>query len=330
MHGDVGEWDHGKKRVAQPVCKGGLAVPCIFTKLQAFDVLHVVDLLFVENDAKWKYFAVYFAGYALHKWKPALASDLIPHSGGIPPFYTEVLTNFKLMFCEIMGEEMSVLRASATRGVYSRFLARKKGVPLVEQKLLRLGSDFLAIWENVSNAFVCPDRRNLNWRIVHDVLPVNEKLHRQQSFVSPLCPLCGVGLESLQHIFWGCPVIIPVLNRVEVIIAGLLNRPNIILTVNEVVYLLVPPCNREVKSVILEVVSLFKHGYCVWKGRNEVKKEGRNRSGGDILSSFLALLGFRGKTDLYRFTVETFSRYWTVNNAIFQERNEEFQYQLSP
>ena len=111
---------------------------------------------------------------------------------------------------------MSVLRASATRGVYSRFLARKKVVSLVEQKLVRLGLDFPAIWENVSNALVCPDLRNINWRIVHDVLPVNEKLHRQQSFVSPLCPLCGVGVESLQVIFWGCPVIIHILNRVEV------------------------------------------------------------------------------------------------------------------
>ena len=109
---------------SQPVCKGGLAVSCIFTKLQAFDVLHVVDLLFLENDAKWKYFAVYFAGYALRKWKPAFALNLIPHSGEIPFFYTEVLTNFKLMFCEIMGEEVGVLRVSVTRGVYSRFLNR--------------------------------------------------------------------------------------------------------------------------------------------------------------------------------------------------------------
>ena len=264
--------------VVQPVCKGGLAVPCIF----------VVDLLFAENGAKWKHFAVFFAGHALRRWKPALASNLIPHSGDIPPFYTEVLTNFKLMFCEIMGEEVSVLKASTTRGVYGRFLARKKVVPLVEQKLVRLGLDFPAIWDTVSNPFVSPDLKCLNWRIVHDVLPVKEKLHRQRSFVSPLCPLCRVGVESLQHIFLGCPVVMPVLNRVEAIVGGLLNRPGIILTVNEVVYLLLPPCCREVKSVILEVVGLFK--YCVWKGRNEVEKEGRNRSGVDILSSFLALL----------------------------------------
>ena len=110
-----------------------------FSKLQAFDVVHVVNLLFSENDAKWKYFAVFFAGQALQKWEPAFASNLIPHSGVIPPFYTEVLINFKLMFCEIMGEEMSALRASSTRGVYGKFLAHKNVVPLVEQKLLGRG-----------------------------------------------------------------------------------------------------------------------------------------------------------------------------------------------
>ena len=127
-------------------------------------------------------------------------------------------------------------------------------------------------------------------------------------------------LQTIQHS--------PVLNRVEAIVAGLLNRPGIILTVSEVVYLLLPPCCREVKCVILEVVGLFK--YCVWKGRNEVEKEGKSRSGVDILSSFLALLRFRGKADLYCFTVETFRRYWTINNAIFQERNQEFLFQLTP
>ena len=47
--------------------------------------------------------------------------------------------------------------------------------------------------------------------------------------------------------------------------------------------------------MLLEVVGLFK--YCVWKGRNEVEKEGKSRSGVDMLSSFLALLKFRGKAD---------------------------------
>ena len=150
---------------------------------------------------KWKFFAVYFAGDALRK--PIFASNLIPYCGEIPPFYAEVLTNFKLMFCEVMGEDVGVLRVSVTRGVYSRFLDSKKVVPLIEQKLGFLALNFPVIWENVSNSFVCPDLRNLNWRVLHDVLPVNEKLHRQQSFVSPLCPLCGVGVESLQHIFWG-------------------------------------------------------------------------------------------------------------------------------
>ena len=121
---------------------------------------------------------------------------------------------------------------------------------------------------------------------------------------------------------------LPFLNRVEVIVGSLLNRPGSSLSEEEVIYLLLPPCSREVKCVLLEVVGLFK--YCVWKGRNEVEKEGKSRSGVDMLSSFLALLKFRGKADSYRFTVETFKRYWVVNNAIFQERNQEFLFRLAP
>ena len=312
----------------QPVSKGGLAVPCIYSKLQAFDVIHIVNLLFSESEAKWKHLAVFFAGQALRKWRPAFASNLIPHSGVIPPFYTEVLTNFKIMFCESMGEDMGALRVSSTRGVYGKFLARKNVVPLVEQKLLGRSFNFPVIWANVFNKFVSPDLRCLGWRVVHGVLPVREKLHRQRSCISALCPLCRVGVETPQHIFLECPVVRPFLNRVEGIVGSLLNSPGSSLSEKEVIYLLLPPCSRDVKCVLLEVIGLFK--YCVWKGRNEVEKEGKSRSGADMLNSFLALLKFREKVDLYRFTAEMFRKYWAVNNTIFQERNQEFLFRLAP
>ena len=150
----------------QPVSKGGLAVPCIYSKLQAFDVIHIVNLLFSESEAKWKHLVVFFASQALRKWRPAFASNLIPHSGVIPPFYTEVLRNFKIMFCESMGEDMGASRVSSTRGVYGKFLARKNVVPLVEQKLLGRSFNFPVIWANVFNKFVSPDLRCLGWRVV--------------------------------------------------------------------------------------------------------------------------------------------------------------------
>ena len=68
--------------------------------------------------------------------------------------------------------------------------------------------------------------------------------------------------------------------------------------------------------------SLFKS--CVWKARNEVKKERKTRTPGDLRNSFLGLLGFRGKVDLSRFTEERFKRFWVINNSVFEKRNASF------
>ena len=92
----------------------------------------------------------------------------------------------------------------------------------------------LGRWHNTSDPFFCPELRNLGWRIVHDVLPVNVKLFRQHTSVTDRCPLCVRGRETLEHLFLACPVVLPVLQVVESLCSDVLGAGVVFLTPTEV------------------------------------------------------------------------------------------------
>ena len=89
-----GSWKGQQDRVrrdapSQPTGDSGQDVS-ISIKLKAFRIKHILHLIFRESNAKWTFFAIYYVGFHLRKWNPAFASNLIPHSSEIEPFYSQV------------------------------------------------------------------------------------------------------------------------------------------------------------------------------------------------------------------------------------------------
>ena len=54
--------------------------------------------LFSNQEAKWTYFAKYWIGIHLRKFNASFASNLVPHSDYVPPFYRVCLTVFDNFF----------------------------------------------------------------------------------------------------------------------------------------------------------------------------------------------------------------------------------------
>lgn len=42
------------------------------------------------------------------------------------------------------------------------------------------------------------------WKVIHRILPVREVLVRKGMVEDVLCPVCGLGRESLEHLFFEC------------------------------------------------------------------------------------------------------------------------------
>ena len=108
-------------------------------------------------------------------------------------------------------------------------------------------------------------------------------------------------METLQLLFLHCPVSVPLLRMVEGLIAVILRRNRVLLTVREVVYNIVPFSDEGSKSIILLIVCLFKS--CVWRARNEVKMERKTRTSVNLVNSFLGLLGEGGPFQIHQGTV---------------------------
>ena len=43
------------------------------------------------------------------------------------------------------------------------------------------------------------------WRACHNLLPTRANLFKRKVITSPLCPVCNLVKESMEHIIWSCP-----------------------------------------------------------------------------------------------------------------------------
>ncbi|KAL0416468.1 UNVERIFIED_CONTAM: hypothetical protein Slati_3478700 [Sesamum latifolium] len=62
------------------------------------------------------------------------------------------------------------------------------------------GSLWLMLWR----VRVPPKVKLLMWRLCRETLPTMELLARRAVDVDTICAVCGVGVESIRHIFWEC------------------------------------------------------------------------------------------------------------------------------
>jgi hypothetical protein len=177
---------------------GGMNAVDIQLKLTAFRIRHIVDLLYREDAPRWKAFAIYYIGFHLRRWRASFASNLIPHSSQIPPYYATALQEFKDFVARFPNVSLEALQA---REVYSLLLASRGVTPSICGQQENGLVDFDACWRNVHSAFLCPKLRDLNWRMAHDILPLNAKLHRHNRTMSDRCSLCERHVENQLHLF---------------------------------------------------------------------------------------------------------------------------------
>lgn len=66
------------------------------------------------------------------------------------------------------------------------------------------------IWKKIWTLPVPAVERNFLWRACKEILPTRENLCRRKIITDPLCPVCGLTVESGFHILWQCPSAIDV------------------------------------------------------------------------------------------------------------------------
>ena len=83
-----------RKTLYLPFSSGGLMVPNIKLKCNSFYLLHISKLI-NNYQAPWTHFAKYWIGLPLRKYNGYFASNVLPHSEYVPPFYSHCLEVFR-------------------------------------------------------------------------------------------------------------------------------------------------------------------------------------------------------------------------------------------
>ena len=171
--------------------------------------------------------------------------------------------------------------------------------------------------------------RRLNYRTVHGVLSTNDRLYykiKLRNITSPTCQSCGSADETMEHLFFQCPVTHVAWDFLEELLFGLCNhrlKPS-----RELVVLgaLTTNCNAKVNSIILLLVGILK--YSIWLKRCDLIFRRKSFDATSIKCLFVCQLKLRVLADLQRYRDSKFEALWCINDVICKKENNVLQFNI--
>ena len=262
--------------------------------------MHLRNLI-LGSTAKWKLFAQYFIGFKLRRFNDDLYSRSRPHQVYFrPSYYSECLHSLDklLEICpDIQWADLT------TKKLYNIFL--NSSVPQLVISRCFPALNFDLIFSNVHDGFIDPYLRQLNWKMVHRILPVKYLLFARNISQDKNCILCKAQPELMDHLFLKCTCIQSLVNFVSLFIQKLFGF-KILLAPSKVIFLLDLPV--QFPHTFLYIISLYKS--IIWIFRNRICFDAYRLQPGDLVSAFCSALIARVQVDYFRFSHDKFRRYW--------------------
>ena len=226
----------------------------IAIKLKAFRIKHVLDLIYT---AKWRYFAIFYIGFHLQKWNPAFASNLIPHSSDIEPFYAQCLKDFRAFVSLFPNAN---LKEVSSKVIYDLIIRSGRTVPSICKIVLLTSTGFGRMSIMIFSVLVFVILTG-EWprTSCHSTLTQNRT-------ITDRCPLCKEAAENQLHLFLLCNFMKEVLSIVEKLISDIV-KIRVTLTRDILYFNIFPPEVKKQLPLVLEVWSIYKHSVLIIRNR---------------------------------------------------------------
>ena len=155
-----------------------------------------------EYTPKWVYFAIYWVGLGLCKFRPDFASNSTLHCLDYRPSYY----NFAKGFFDKLLEKNPFTDATklTTKKVYTILLQDQFIIPRIHTFYTDV--DFDKAYRAIHNNFIDPEVQGFAYKLLHNVVPTNLFLFNYTSQKFSHCTFCGKRCEeTIRHVFIDCP-----------------------------------------------------------------------------------------------------------------------------
>jgi len=169
--------------------------------------------------------------------------------------------------------------------------------------------DFSHAWRQICEGGIAPEAKDLEWRIVHNVLPVNAYLFKLRITKNVKCLGCDWP-ETLKHCFLSCKIVQPIWTKIEGWMSVLMGVAWG-LTPERVLFIQNGTIDNKFYFRFFHIVS-SELKLATWRARNERKNEGRAVSTLSLEMQFLYRLRGRIKTDFHRLMRGDFMNIWSL------------------
>lgn len=166
-------------------------------------------------------------------------------------------------------------------------------------------------WRAIHAEYLQGTRKSFAWRLAHGIIP-RLNYHRSASYVINSCSLCG-GSESIKHLFYSCPFLTPVKDKVKSGF-GLQN-----LTYSNIRYLDHMPKNSSARrQLILTIVEIT---YQTWRMRCDISHGMDPPDETAFLAKCWNEIKWTLKREKHRLSATEFGKKWMSPAMIFDIQN---------
>ena len=284
--------------------QGGLKIPNFRLKCEAMFLCHLQKLV-CNYKANWTFFAKYWIGMQLRKFNQSFASNSIPHSEYVPPFYESCLNVLRKVIK--LHPDFS-FDSNKSKHYYTMLLNENKCRPKIESVLPTV--DFRCVWKSLNSNCIDPVVRDTSFRICHEVLYVNYYLFIKHISKTKACPFCA-NVETLNHLLIECKLVKPLI-KIVLLLLRKLTSGKIVLSELIFKFSVLPDSPKRIQEISLILLSELR--YVIWINRNLVKHENKQITSYSLVANFLGRIKFRILVDRAKLSSNSFVDNWSKYN----------------
>ena len=177
--------------------KGGLNLLCLSSMCTSLITSQFLRLL-KSSDQKSVAHIAYWIGDSLGDLRPGIECG--PHPINIPDYFA--ILESMVVFGKIEGVIAPGMWKKLTNKMIYNEKSKSFPVPKVEQEA---GTSFHQVWKRINSPVLNSSSQDLSYLLVHNKLPVIERLFRVGLKSDPYCVSClGLQIHDTEHFFCQC------------------------------------------------------------------------------------------------------------------------------